>query len=151
MSTTKSQFLIEKFIGEGTYGVVYRALDMVTHEEVALKKLKQIPDTVGLHASMIREISLLQELSHPNIVKIIRMETDNRNVFVAYELLPSDLAKIIEDKSYIITPSMIKTYMKMVLSSVAYLHSNYMLHRVCSSSFMSVFHSIFFNSLFAGS
>ncbi|XP_074710147.1 cyclin-dependent kinase 2 isoform X4 [Strix uralensis] len=59
---------VEK-IGEGTYGVVYKARNKVTGEVVALKKIRLDTETEGVPSTAIREISLLKELNHPNIVK----------------------------------------------------------------------------------
>jgi serine/threonine protein kinase len=60
--------LIEK-IGEGTYGVVYKAKDRVTGRTLALKKIRLDSEDEGVPSTSIREISLLKELDHPNIVK----------------------------------------------------------------------------------
>jgi cyclin-dependent kinase 2 len=57
---------IEK-IGEGTYGIVYKALDLKTEKYVALKKIRLFDDE-GVPGTAIREISLLKELSNKNIV-----------------------------------------------------------------------------------
>lgn len=54
-------------LGEGTYGVVYKAQDKNTGEIIALKKIRLFEDE-GVPGTTIREISLLKELSHPNIV-----------------------------------------------------------------------------------
>ncbi len=57
---------VEK-IGEGTYGVVYRAIDQMTNKQVALKKIRLNHDDEGIPSTAIREISLLKEIDHPNI------------------------------------------------------------------------------------
>ena len=59
---------IEK-IGEGTYGVVYKARNKITGKLVALKKIRLDSEEEGVPSTAIREISLLKELKHPNIVK----------------------------------------------------------------------------------
>lgn len=59
---------IEK-IGEGTYGVVYKARNEVTGKFAALKKIRLESEEEGVPSTAIREISLLKELRHPNIVK----------------------------------------------------------------------------------
>ena len=56
-------------IGEGTYGVVYKARDTVTKEIVALKKIRLENEDEGMPSTAMREISLLNELSHVNIVR----------------------------------------------------------------------------------
>ena len=58
-------------LGSGTYGVVYRATDMLTGKRVALKKIRSDVWQRGLPATAIREISVLKELSHPNIVRYV--------------------------------------------------------------------------------
>jgi cyclin-dependent kinase 2 len=55
-------------IGEGTYGVVYKARDITTKAIVALKKIRLEHEEEGMPSTAMREISLLKELDHPNIV-----------------------------------------------------------------------------------
>lgn len=59
---------VEK-IGEGTYGVVYKARNKVTGQLVALKKIRLDLEAEGVPSTAVREISLLKELKHPNIIK----------------------------------------------------------------------------------
>jgi cyclin-dependent kinase len=56
-------------IGEGTYGVVYKAKDRITGMIVALKRIRLEAEDEGIPSTAIREISLLKELRHPNIVR----------------------------------------------------------------------------------
>ena len=58
---------IEK-LGEGTYGVVYKAKNRKTGRFVAMKKIRLENEEEGVPSTAIREISLLKELQHPNIV-----------------------------------------------------------------------------------
>lgn len=58
-------------IGEGTYGVVYKAKNRVTEEIVALKRIRLEAEDEGIPSTAIREISLLKELRHPNIVRCV--------------------------------------------------------------------------------
>ena len=58
-------------IGEGTYGVVYKARDLHTNEIVALKRIRLEVEDEGIPSTALREISLLQELRHPNIVEYV--------------------------------------------------------------------------------
>lgn len=58
-------------IGEGTYGVVYKAQDIQSGSTIALKKIRLDHEEEGVPSTAIREISLLKELDHPNIVKFV--------------------------------------------------------------------------------
>lgn len=56
-------------VGEGTYGVVYKARDRLTNKLVALKKIRLEHEDEGVPSTAIREISILKEMNHPNIVE----------------------------------------------------------------------------------
>ncbi len=56
-------------IGEGTYGYVYKARSANSKEIVALKKIKLENEDEGVPSTAMREISILKELHHPNIVE----------------------------------------------------------------------------------
>lgn len=56
-------------VGEGTYGVVYKARDRRTNGIVALKKIRLEQEEEGVPSTAIREVALLKELNHPNVVK----------------------------------------------------------------------------------
>lgn len=54
-------------VGEGTYGVVYKAQHLETGRIVALKKIRLETEEEGIPSTSIREVSILKELQHPNI------------------------------------------------------------------------------------
>jgi cyclin-dependent kinase 2 len=59
-------------VGEGTYGVVFKARDNVQKDIVAVKKIKLENDDEGVPSTAMREISILKELQpHPNIVEYL--------------------------------------------------------------------------------
>jgi len=60
-------------IGEGTYGVVYKAKNRVSEGIVALKRIRLEAEDEGIPSTAIREISLLKELRHPNIVRLVTL------------------------------------------------------------------------------
>ena len=70
----KSRSMRDKYeklekIGEGTYGYVYKARDQNSNDTVALKKIKLENEDEGVPSTAMREISILKELNHPNIVE----------------------------------------------------------------------------------
>ena len=73
MSSSQTGHKLEDFvkiekIGEGTYGVVFKGKNTKTGEIVAMKKIRLESEDEGVPSTAIREISLLKELQHPNIV-----------------------------------------------------------------------------------
>ena len=74
-------------VGEGTYGVVYKAKDTQTGEIVALKKIKLETEQEGIPSTAIREIALLKELQHPNIVKLVNVLHTDKKLTLVFEYL----------------------------------------------------------------
>lgn len=57
-------------IGEGTYGIVYRAKDTISDKIVALKKVRMDLERDGIPVSSLREIQVLLNCRHENIVHL---------------------------------------------------------------------------------
>lgn len=57
-------------IGEGTYGIVYRAKDTTNDKIVALKKVRMEHEKDGIPVSSLREIQVLLNCRHENIVQL---------------------------------------------------------------------------------
>lgn len=74
-------------IGEGTYGVVYKARDTDTGEIYALKKIKLESEEEGIPSTAIREIALLKELQHPNIVRLANVLHTDKKLTLVFEFL----------------------------------------------------------------
>ncbi len=55
-------------IGEGTYGVVYKSAWKGQQRQIAIKKIRLEHEEEGVPSTAIREISILKELHHPNVV-----------------------------------------------------------------------------------
>ena len=62
--------LISK-LGEGAYGAVYQARVITTGETVAVKTIKIAADEEGVSSTTLREMTILQSLDHPNIIKYL--------------------------------------------------------------------------------
>jgi len=83
-------------LGEGTYGLVTRAVHKVTGTDVAIKKIKPEAWETGLSPTTIREISLLSELQHPYIVQLLNSIFSNGNVYLVFEYCDYDLRKYLD-------------------------------------------------------
>ena len=83
-------------IGEGTYGIVYKARDTDTGEIYALKKIRLESEDEGIPSTAIREIALLKELQHPNIVRLVNVLHTDRKLTLVFEYLDQDLKKLLD-------------------------------------------------------
>ena len=69
-------------LGEGAYGVVYKAIDMLTNRAVALKKIRIEIEDEGIPTTALREIVLLRQLEHPNVVKLENVVMDPARLYL---------------------------------------------------------------------
>ncbi|XP_070535924.1 cyclin-dependent kinase 2-like [Ptychodera flava] len=120
---------IEK-IGEGTYGVVYKARDKLTGKMVALKKIRLDTESEGVPSTAIREISLLKELNQPNIVRLLDVVHSEKKLYLVFEYLNQDLKKYMDNSppSGLALP-LVKSYLFQLLQGIAFCHSHRVLHR----------------------
>jgi serine/threonine protein kinase len=65
---TLERYIATDQIGEGTYGQVFKAVDRVTGDTVALKKLTRHHETEGFPKTETREIKILAGMRHVNLV-----------------------------------------------------------------------------------
>lgn len=125
-------FAMLEMVGSGTYGTVYKGLLLSAgNQEVAIKKIKIEMENEGVPSTALREISLLQELNHSNIVKLLKVVCEDHKLYLLFELLQMDLKKYIEgiDSKTQLSPDLIKSYTKQLLAGVAYCHSKKIAHR----------------------
>ncbi|KAF4112937.1 cyclin-dependent kinase 7 [Onychostoma macrolepis] len=120
------------FLGEGQFATVYKARDKTTNTIVAIKKIKVGHRTEakdGINRTALREIKLLQELSHPNIIGLLDAFGHKSNISLVFDFMETDLEMIIKDTSLVLTPANIKAYILMTLQGLEYMHTHWILHR----------------------
>lgn len=120
---------VEK-IGEGTYGVVYKARHKDSGQLVALKKIRLDLETEGVPSTAIREISLLKELKHPNIVRLLDVVHSEKKLYLVFEFLSQDLKKFMDATPASELPlHLVKSYLFQLLQGVNFCHSHRVIHR----------------------
>jgi len=118
-------------IGEGTYGIVYRARDTKTGEIVALKKMRMEREKDGIPVSGLREITILLACDHENIVpmKEIAVGRSLESMFLVMYYCEQDLASLLDNMQTPFSESQVKCIMKQVFRGLRYLHSTFIVHR----------------------
>mmetsp|Transcript_7575 Transcript_7575/g.11464 ORF Transcript_7575/g.11464 Transcript_7575/m.11464 type:complete len:297 (+) Transcript_7575:87-977(+) len=117
-------------IGQGTYGIVFKAKDKKTAELLALKKIRLDAEDEGIPSTAIREISLLKQLQHENIVRLYDVVHTERKLTLVFEYLDQDLKKYLDacgEKG--IELFTVKSFLYQLLKGIAYCHDHRVLHR----------------------
>jgi len=116
-------------IGEGTYGTVFKAKNRETQEVVALKRVRLDDDDEGVPSSALREICLLKELKHKNIVRLYDVVHSDRKLTLVFEYCDQDLKKYFDSCNSEIDQSVVKSLMYQLLRGLAFCHAHNVLHR----------------------
>jgi len=124
-------------VGRGTYGHVYKAKrkEGIDPKEYALKQI----EGSGLSMSACREIALLRELKHMNVINLQRvfLSHSDRKVWLLFDYSEHDLWHIIKyhraakanKKPVLVHKGMVKSLLYQILDGIHYLHANWVLHR----------------------
>jgi cell division cycle 2-like protein len=124
-------------IGDGTYGVVFKARDMSTGNIYALKKVKMEQEREGFPMTSLREVKLLMQCKHPHIVNVQEIVVGRSidDIFIVMEYCENDLKALMHDnKSPLFTLSETKCLMQQMLGAMEYLHENWIIHRDIKTS-----------------
>lgn len=95
-------------IGEGTYGVVYKCKIKESQELCALKKIKLENEDEGIPSTAIREISILKQMRHPNIVNLIDLIHGDKKLYLIFEFMDYDLKKYLDSNGAPLPPMLVK-------------------------------------------
>ncbi|XP_074599980.1 cyclin-dependent kinase 1 isoform X2 [Brevipalpus obovatus] len=118
-------------IGEGTYGVVYKARTKKTDLIVALKKIRLENEDEGVPPTAIREITLLKELTHPNVVRMKDVILQENRLYLVFEFLSMDLRKCLDllPEDTLMDKFLVKSYMYQILQALSFCHKRRIIHR----------------------
>mmetsp|Transcript_13329 Transcript_13329/g.29143 ORF Transcript_13329/g.29143 Transcript_13329/m.29143 type:complete len:319 (+) Transcript_13329:84-1040(+) len=115
-------------LGEGTYGKVYKARRKSTGEIVAMKESKDSSEE-GVPSTAIREVALLKELSHPNVVRLLDVLCSTTKLVLVFEFLEHDLKKYMRSVGAMLEPRVVQSLTFQLLDGIQFCHSNRILHR----------------------
>mmetsp|Transcript_17763 Transcript_17763/g.44402 ORF Transcript_17763/g.44402 Transcript_17763/m.44402 type:complete len:314 (+) Transcript_17763:751-1692(+) len=118
-----------KLLGEGTYGEVFKVKDNVTNEILAMKKMKLHDEEEGIPSTAIREISILKELPHVNVVHLRDVFCTQKKVMLVFEFVESDLKKYMKKQGGALSAAQVRDFGHQLLAGLDFCHNHRILHR----------------------
>ena len=111
--------------------MVYRAKDLQKNMEVALKKVRMDAWDEGVPATALREISVLKEVRHPNIVSLDNVFVSRSgNLYLVFELVKWDLKHYLDHfRQTGLGPRLVKWLLFQLLSGIEACHASRTFHR----------------------
>lgn len=124
-------------IGEGAYGSVYKAYEIQDKDKsdderqyFVIKKMGQNNFYEGINFSALREIKILKEIKHQNVLQLIDVVFEKKSLYLSYEFLDLDLHKLIHlSKNTVLEEKVIKAIMLNLLEGLKVIHKHGVLHR----------------------
>lgn len=127
------RYRLLQLIGEGAYGVVCSAEDVLTGERVAIKKIAALADIIDCKRTL-RELKLLRHFRHDNVlslkdVYIPRAQQGNvQDVYMVMELMDCDLHRIVSSGQPL-SDVHIQYFAYQILRALKHIHAANVWHR----------------------
>lgn len=116
-------------LGEGTYGVVVKARHRATGRLVAIKKYKQAEDDDHVRKTSLREVRVLKQLRHPNVISLLDVFRRDGKLYLVFEFVENTILQLIELKRHGLSPGEVRRYTYQLLNGVDYCHAHNIIHR----------------------
>lgn len=130
-----------KNVGDGTYGVVFKAINTANGEVCAIKRMKTKFKSWDECLSL-REIKSLRKLSHNYIVKLKEAFRVNDELHLVFEYLDENVYQLIKDRTEPLPESQIRSITYQVLQGLAYMHKHGFFHRDLKPENLMVSHDV---------
>ena len=121
------KYVIKKLLGRGSFGRVFLAQNITTLEYIAMKEIPKTSEDLLTDSEIMDEIEILKNLDHPDIVRIMEFYNTPDSYYIINEYCPC--GELYEKINYQFSETQIAVMFRQILSGLAYLHSNNIIHR----------------------
>mmetsp|Transcript_32195 Transcript_32195/g.32819 ORF Transcript_32195/g.32819 Transcript_32195/m.32819 type:complete len:616 (+) Transcript_32195:259-2106(+) len=115
-------------LGDGSYGTVYKGVNIETGELSAIKKMKKKFPTWE-ECMSLREVKALRKLNHQNIVKLKEVIRENDELYFVFEHMEGNLYQLMKARDRPMTEVKVRNIMFQCLAAIAYMHKHGFFHR----------------------
>lgn len=123
-----STYTKQHVLGAGTYSTVYKGTSRLTNKLVALKEIHLERDE-GVPFTAIREVSLLKQLKHNNIITLHDIIYSKNTLTLVFEYVDRDLSHYMNDCDHKINLDNAKLFLYQLLRGLKFCHDRIILHR----------------------
>ncbi|GFW84111.1 cyclin-dependent kinase-like 1 [Trichonephila clavipes] len=116
-------------IGEGSYGVVFKCRNRENGQIVAVKKYVETEDDPLIKKIALREIRMLKQLKHPNLVNLIEVFRRKRKLHLVFEYCEHTVLDILEKHPKGVPDNLTKRIIWQTLQAVNFCHEHNCIHR----------------------
>jgi len=125
-SIRKGKWSLGSKIGVGSFGVVHVGLNMHSGHLMAIKIIEFSPKIMK---EIKMEVELLKSLKHDNIVRYLGAESSSKKLHIFQEWVPGGSVTTLLQKFGPFSTAVMRSYLSQILTGLAYLHANRILHR----------------------
>ncbi|XP_042402081.1 cyclin-dependent kinase F-4-like [Zingiber officinale] len=122
------RYKLIKEVGDGTFGSVWRALNKLTGQIVAIKKMKRKYYSWD-ECMNLREVKSLRRMNHPNIVKLKEVIRENDILYFVFEYMEFNLFQIMKDRGKGFSEAEIRNWSFQIFQALSYMHHRGYFHR----------------------
>eukprot|EP00500_Bicosoecida_sp_ms1_P002822 CAMPEP_0203809806 /NCGR_PEP_ID=MMETSP0115-20131106/2542_1 /ASSEMBLY_ACC=CAM_ASM_000227 /TAXON_ID=33651 /ORGANISM="Bicosoecid sp, Strain ms1" /LENGTH=317 /DNA_ID=CAMNT_0050718565 /DNA_START=570 /DNA_END=1519 /DNA_ORIENTATION=- len=122
-------YVATHMLGQGSFAVVYKAHHRVTGAVVAIKAISLKKMDRKAQENLESEIHILQEVRHPNIVRLFEIQKSDRYIYLVLEYCAGgDLSRLIHKKGPF-TEARTQYFMRQLASGLRFLWNRNLIHR----------------------
>lgn len=124
------RYAVKRFLGKGSFGMVYLAEDRRIGRLVAIKQLfnSYVQDS-EIHERFIQEARIGSQLDHPNIINVFALEEDYRSACIIMEYLGGGSLEAYIDESAVVEPAMALGIFRGIMTGLDAAHKVMVVHR----------------------
>ncbi|XP_072165090.1 cyclin-dependent kinase-like 2 [Diadema setosum] len=116
-------------VGEGSYGQVLKCRHKETNQVVAIKKFLEGEDDKMVKKIAMREVRMLKQLRHENLVNLIEVFRRKKRLYLVFEFVDHTVLDELEKYPMGLDEDLVRKYMWQVLKGIEFCHHNNIIHR----------------------
>ncbi|NXY82199.1 CDKL2 protein, partial [Alcedo cyanopectus] len=123
------KYQVLALMGEGSYGVVTKCRNKENGQLVAVKKFLESEEDAVVRKIAMREIKLLKQLRHENLVNLLEVYKKKKRWYLVFEFVDHTVLDDLEASPSGLDYSRVRKYLFQIMRGIAFCHSHNIIHR----------------------